>query len=259
MTLRDHIVSSEQGSKGGRTVAEVPRSRTVYTVVCDASKRTSHLTGELVAAIGVYIRDPAGDRIHEIAEIIHGWKTKNMVRLECRAMMRGLQIACELGLRRIVLMGDNHGAVNLMAQCLTARPENTKKVIRNCIDNTDTISVRLARKNEVSRAHDLANRASQLRLAKIAEKHSRRIVMEHKTDSKARGVEDGAVYLAYEHDLISDRDEVRLWSTSSSLVVDLSVAEWKALCAAIITQGKNILDLSTIGARTVIPVEPSEV
>jgi len=74
----------------------------------------------------------------------------------------------------------------------------------------------------------------------------------------ATDVSVAEVYLAYDRDQLTGRDEVRIWSTSSALLVDLSVDEWRALCTEIAACGDQILDVTKLGSRTAIRVDPGE-
>jgi len=141
------------------------------TTICDASIRTSRFTGEIVAAIGgsVVIE---GKSILDISECLASSRSLDITQAEYQALLTGLRVASQLNLRSLRLCGDNEQALELIRKHIDTDNPTIPKTLRRRLRTLESLAIVKGSKDEVRRAHDLANRAAIVRLAEIDKQRS---------------------------------------------------------------------------------------
>jgi ribonuclease HI len=111
------------------------------------------------AAIGVVVRDPAGEVLGEVGERI-GEATNNVA--EYRALLRGIELAAELGATELELIGDSELVVRQVEGRYKVKNAGIKPLhdeVKGALRGVDSWSIRHVRRAENADADRLVNQA----------------------------------------------------------------------------------------------------
>jgi ribonuclease HI len=111
------------------------------------------------AAIGVVLRDPAGEVLEEIGERI-GEATNNVA--EYRALLRGIELAAERGATELELIGDSELVVRQVEGKYKVKNAGIKPLheeVKGALRRVDSWSIRHVRRAENADADRLVNQA----------------------------------------------------------------------------------------------------
>ena len=140
-------------------------------VVCDASLRISNYSGEVIASVGGAVLI-GGESLIDISLHLEGWRSSDITQIEYHALLTGLLVASQLNTRSLQLVGDNQQALDMIRAQIVNNDPSIPRELRRRLRCLESFTVVKAGKDDVRLAHDLANRASTVRLAEIDKQRS---------------------------------------------------------------------------------------
>lgn len=111
------------------------------------------------AAIGVVVRDGGGEVLQEVGEMI-GEATNNVA--EYKALLRGVELAAELGADEVDLIGDSELVVRQVEGKYKVKNAGIKPLhqeVRRALRDFDSWSIRHVKREENADADRLVNEA----------------------------------------------------------------------------------------------------